>query len=1620
MIRKFLKLFLLLAALFLFHPARAGADTTVMLYMCGSNLETLNASATMDLLEIQSSGFDPDEVHIIALLGGSRSWASGYESDRLHLVEIRPKTFHVLETPELMSMGDPETLSYLLEYAPEHFPADRYALILWDHGGGPMDGLCWDENFSMDVLTLSELTSSLEHSMFASQPLEWIGFDACLMASAEVALQLSPYAGYMIASEENEPDTGWNYMFLHDLGTDADGLQTGQRIVRTYVDTPADEPRTLSVLSLRDMPQLMQAFDGFFAQLKDTLDRDSYSAIALLRRSMRSYGPDVSRKMADHDLVDLLALTRDLTSAFPDRFSALAHALEKAVVFQDSTDADCAGLSVYFPYYNREQYTETWKKQHADESGSRAYADYIRSFGEILTGEPLADWSGLEMELYAADAQQEIPPGAGTLELHSDLGRGQADDNGIISVLEEEDIIQDGILARTRLTPEQQRAFASARLIVMERLHTLLTAHSQYRMVYTSPALDMDADGYVRAPYQEQTLYVVNEDGDPLAWEISYQTLDSGDLSVPVIARTGFDAADSEELQLIMTFRDQGNTLVHRNTYVHDPLSDTYTRRIEYDPEAYPYLVFPSSYMQSVIQEDGSTAEWTESTAYRRETVIPASELWHLEWRTLSNANALVMYLEITDTQNRRHITPMRTLAWGYSAPDLLADSGVLRVLLENMQVREGFADMSLTFLTSDEAEIDLGMTDMTVNGKETGFSIAGSSMLHLRAGSAETRVISVPLPDSSPLETLSFRFHAHYDSALEDSTTLENGRLYVNMAVSDTDWNVTDLVQISPAAQPLPSEIPVLLSGADLSILPAHFLDGYDAVLSLNAVSPLDAMLQGTCVHVSVSVLPPDPACRSVMLLSGTLQEQGGMSDMRISRMQTRASDGQTPVSFTSLSAQPAVLSGGTFLPLLMKEDDFVPVRLTGPGEQAHELSGLRLSSGRISFVQWTCGDFPVELSDSVLTEELHVRFRRGGQVESIRTSAACPAALPLQLVMQPVPDRIALFLDAQGRVLDCLRLTDSEIHGLPSEDSPFTQVDRMHADGITRYVQEGPFIARMLSSFEAELAVYAGQDAYVSLPETIAGHALTSIGMSAFGNIRLQELTLPASIQDVHPEAFMSTELSLKAPPLHGTLRLPHLPASVESVTDLHELWKFSRVYLGETQTCFQPPLVFRALTDMSWEVLACSPNTPEVTIPASFEGMPVTGIAERAFCRPFLSYVQFLQLPDTLKRIGKEAFLDSSLTEINLPSGLEELGPEAFSGCGMLRHVRLDCDPSLIGPDTFRGCPLLSGNPAGFGLPAGLNEAEARQLFSLPEAGGAGPVLTPEDTEAFLGTWYGSQYLTEGKVFQIVAFSVTFYENGTYNGTSLTMTPMNGHYALTGSALETPDGTFQLTDAGELIFYMNHARLLCTRDRILPSADTEEFPSFPCGLWYCTAMTENGETFSALSLNLKMLLDIEQSGAWHLWGLSDRLVSGTLAPSEAGFATDLFELAPADGSLILSLQGRQFTLMPAPDETGWEALRGSMPGSSGTDAHGPWKAWAALTMGIFSPASVSPFPLDCELLDDGSYRIYSNAGTLNSGTWTEDAEGLQFSDAAQIPLDSTLLILEIPSSILFFIRP
>lgn len=51
----------------------------------------------------------------------------------------------------------------------------------------------------------------LQKGLAAAKKYDMIIFDACLMASLEVADALHPYADYLAASEENVPGDGLNY-----------------------------------------------------------------------------------------------------------------------------------------------------------------------------------------------------------------------------------------------------------------------------------------------------------------------------------------------------------------------------------------------------------------------------------------------------------------------------------------------------------------------------------------------------------------------------------------------------------------------------------------------------------------------------------------------------------------------------------------------------------------------------------------------------------------------------------------------------------------------------------------------------------------------------------------------------------------------------------------------------------------------------------------------------------------------------------------------------------------------------------------------------------------------------------------------------------------------------------------------------------------------------------------------------------------------------------------------------------------------------------------------------------------------------------------------------------------
>jgi hypothetical protein len=84
----------------------------------------------------------------------------------------------------------------------------------WNHGGGSVSGAAFDELYDYGSLTLDELYQAFGSVWSLSEtdpPLELVGFDTCLMATADVAYTFSDIAKYLVASEETESANGWYY-----------------------------------------------------------------------------------------------------------------------------------------------------------------------------------------------------------------------------------------------------------------------------------------------------------------------------------------------------------------------------------------------------------------------------------------------------------------------------------------------------------------------------------------------------------------------------------------------------------------------------------------------------------------------------------------------------------------------------------------------------------------------------------------------------------------------------------------------------------------------------------------------------------------------------------------------------------------------------------------------------------------------------------------------------------------------------------------------------------------------------------------------------------------------------------------------------------------------------------------------------------------------------------------------------------------------------------------------------------------------------------------------------------------------------------------------------------------
>lgn len=208
-------------------PPKSGKRWTIMIYGHGDH--NLSQSLVVDMQEMEAAGSGQDFNIVVQADFDAQSegnvpaglppdLASGVsrfliqKDSNLAAVTSAP----VERIPESMNMDDPAVLTQFITWAAQKYPADRYGLILWNHGG-QWEGFGGDSQDSTlkqkGNLSTAQIREAVSKAMQSASIPKWefVSFDTCLMGGAEVLSDFVPLTDVFIACPELDYGDGWDY-----------------------------------------------------------------------------------------------------------------------------------------------------------------------------------------------------------------------------------------------------------------------------------------------------------------------------------------------------------------------------------------------------------------------------------------------------------------------------------------------------------------------------------------------------------------------------------------------------------------------------------------------------------------------------------------------------------------------------------------------------------------------------------------------------------------------------------------------------------------------------------------------------------------------------------------------------------------------------------------------------------------------------------------------------------------------------------------------------------------------------------------------------------------------------------------------------------------------------------------------------------------------------------------------------------------------------------------------------------------------------------------------------------------------------------------------------------------
>lgn len=340
-----------------------------------------------DLEELASVGTQPG-LNLVALVDR----AEGYTDAPLlgvpdwtgaKILEIGRNEATELRDLGSVNTGDPKLLSQFITAAIQEYPAANYALVISDHGAS-WPGVGHDESHGNDTLNLDELSAGISEGLANAgvDKLDMIGFDACLMATYEVASTLAPVADRLLASQELEPGHGWNYASFEAAFRGADVDELGSAIIDGFraqaIKQETENEITLSLLDLTKMAAVDEAVAEFAGALTERVDGIAPTVGRTLAQTL-GFGTNPDPRYDTH-MKDLGILAAEIgidALDVADEADAVVRAVNDVVV--DKVDGQATrgatGMSIYFPpdgAYYRPGYDEV-----AEASG---WADFLAAY----------------------------------------------------------------------------------------------------------------------------------------------------------------------------------------------------------------------------------------------------------------------------------------------------------------------------------------------------------------------------------------------------------------------------------------------------------------------------------------------------------------------------------------------------------------------------------------------------------------------------------------------------------------------------------------------------------------------------------------------------------------------------------------------------------------------------------------------------------------------------------------------------------------------------------------------------------------------------------------------------------------------------------------------------------------------------------------------------------------------------------------------------------------------------------------------------------------------------------------------------------------------------------------